>query len=70
MRYLRSVAAIAGPMRDLGPYAMIALIVPGGSLIALGMWGFRHRAWVARHLDRVLVIVAALATALVLPQGG
>jgi hypothetical protein len=69
MKTLRSVAALAGPMREAGPYAAIALIVPGGSLIALGMWAFRHRAWAARHLGRVAVIVAAMAAALAFPHG-
>jgi hypothetical protein len=57
-------------MRELGPYAAVALIVPGGSLIALGMWVFRHRAVAAQHLGRVLVVVAAMAVALVYPRAG
>ena len=70
MTGLRSIAAITGSIRELGPYAVIGLFVPGGSLILLGMWAFQHRAWMAKHLDRVLVIVAAMTAALVLPQGG
>lgn len=70
MRSLRSMAALTGPMRELGPYAVIGLLVPGGSLIALGMWAFRNRAWAARHLGRVLVIVVAMAAALAFPRGG
>ena len=60
---------IAGWLRDLGPYAAIGLIVPGGSLIALGMWAYRHRARAVRHLSRALVIGLALAAALVFPRG-
>jgi hypothetical protein len=63
------LAAISGSMRELGPYAAIGLIVPGGSLIALGMWAFRHRSWIAKHLSRVLVLVAAMAAALSIPHG-
>jgi hypothetical protein len=69
MKNLRSVAALTGWMRELGPYAAIALIVPGGSLIALGMWAFRHRAVVAQHLGRAAVIVTVMAAALVYPHG-
>jgi len=29
--------------RDLGPYLLVELLLPGGSLIALGMWLFRRR---------------------------
>lgn len=68
MKSLWSVAALTGRMREFGPYAAIALFVPGGSLIALGMWAFRHRAWAAQHLGRVVVIVAAIAAALVYPR--
>lgn len=48
--YLLSLSRFAGlsrlaaPVRELGPYALIALIIPGGSLIALGAWALRHRA--------------------------
>jgi hypothetical protein len=38
------------PIRELGRYAVIALIVPGGCLIALAIWAFRHRAWLARRV--------------------
>ena len=63
------MAAIAGPMRELGPYAIIGLVVPGGSLIVLGMWAYRHRDWAAKHLGRLLIIVAAMTSALVFPHG-
>jgi hypothetical protein len=39
-------------MRDLGPYAVVALIVPGGCLIALVFWAFRHRAWLTARIRR------------------
>lgn len=68
MNTSRSVAALTGRMRELGPYVAIALIVPGGTLIALGMWAVRHRARAARHLGRVLVVVAAFAAALAFPR--
>lgn len=58
--------SVAG-LRDLGPYTAIALVLPGGSLIALALWTFRHRPLVAAHLGRSLVMVAAFALALILP---
>jgi hypothetical protein len=36
VRYARS-------LRQFGIYAAIALVVPGGSLIALSAWALRHR---------------------------
>jgi hypothetical protein len=37
------LSRLALPGRELGLYAVIALIIPGGSLIALGAWALRHR---------------------------
>jgi hypothetical protein len=31
-------------LRALGPYLAVELILPGGSLIALALWLYRHRA--------------------------
>ena len=43
---------LARVLRVLGPYGVIELVVPGGSLVVLSLWAFRHRsslaAWV-RH---------------------
>jgi hypothetical protein len=41
--HLKSLARLGDSIRELGVYAAIALIVPGGSLIALCVWAFRHR---------------------------
>jgi hypothetical protein len=38
---------ITGVLRTLGPYAVIELLVPGGTLIALALWAFRNRASLA-----------------------
>jgi hypothetical protein len=54
-------------MRELGPYTAIALVVPGGSLIALAAWSVRHRTLVTARLGRLLVVVAAFGVALVIP---
>ena len=38
-------ARAVGPhLRTLGPYMAIELVLPGGSLIALGLWLYNHRS--------------------------
>ena len=58
---------LAHTLRELGPYTAIALILPGGSLIALAAWSFRHRPRGAAPLARLFVVVAAFGAALILP---
>jgi hypothetical protein len=36
-------AAVVARLRDLAPYAVIALVVPGGSLMAAALWRYRRR---------------------------
>jgi hypothetical protein len=33
--------------KALGPYVLVELILPGGSLIALGLWLYHHRGALA-----------------------
>ena len=40
---------LATALRALGPYAAIELLLPGGSLVALSVWGFRNRSMLAAH---------------------
>ena len=54
-------------VRELGPYTALALILPGGSLIALAAWAFRRRTPVIASVGRLLIIVTAFAVALILP---
>jgi hypothetical protein len=43
-RKLRAyAAAFAARLKRLAPYAAIALVVPGGSLIAAALWSYRRR---------------------------
>lgn len=52
-RLVRRILAVAGVpssrgavlalLRELGPYAAIELILPGGSLLALLLWFYRRR---------------------------
>jgi len=36
-------AAIVAKLRDLAPYALIELVLPGGSLMALLLWLYRRQ---------------------------
>ena len=36
-------ARLPALLRVLGPYALIELLLPGGSVIALLVWLYRHR---------------------------
>jgi hypothetical protein len=58
---------LATRLRELGPYTAIALLVPGGSLIVLAAWAFRHRPLVTAPLGRLSLVVAAFGAALILP---
>lgn len=48
------------------PYTLIALTLPGGSLIALALWILQDRALPTVPL-RTALLIAAAGTALVLP---
>ena len=45
---MRIVGWIVSQFRTLGPYLAIELILPGGSIVALLLWLYRHRI-AARH---------------------
>ena len=55
---VRAVEWILRQFRLLGPYLAIELVLPGGSIVALLLWTFRHRlaarqtATRKRHLPR------------------
>jgi hypothetical protein len=40
---MKTVAWILSQFRSLGPYLAIELILPGGSIMALLLWAYRHR---------------------------
>jgi hypothetical protein len=40
---MKAVKWIIGGVRSLGPYLAIELILPGGSIVALLLWTYRHR---------------------------
>lgn len=66
-RLLDSPAQLSGSMRRLAAYAAVALIVPGGSLIAFSVWAGRRRSWLTPRTWRALLGVAALGTGLIFP---
>jgi hypothetical protein len=45
---------LGSSLRQLGPYAAIELLLPGGSLIALSVWAVRNRSSIAAHARRAL----------------
>jgi hypothetical protein len=45
LRTAKIVVRALALLKDLGPYAAIELLLPGGSLIALGLWMYsRHKS--------------------------
>jgi len=41
---MKAVEWILRQLRSLGPYLAIELLLPGGSIVALVLWTYRHRA--------------------------
>ncbi len=52
LRPMTSLGHLCSSMRELGPYAAVALIVPGGSVIAFWLWASRHRGWLTARARR------------------
>jgi hypothetical protein len=46
------IARLPALLRGLGPYAAIELLLPGGSIIALLIWLYRHRGGVGASKSR------------------
>jgi hypothetical protein len=57
---------LSGAMRELGPYAALGLILPGGSVIAFSLWAFRSRSRFAAHVRRALAVVVVLGASVLL----
>jgi hypothetical protein len=66
-RPINSPVQLSGSMRKLGAYAAIALIVPGGSLIAFTLWACGNRGWLTTRTWRAVVAVVTLGTGLIVP---
>ncbi|HEX4153209.1 MAG TPA: hypothetical protein VHY75_13460 [Steroidobacteraceae bacterium] len=43
LSWLRWVVRAIGWCREFAPYALIELVLPGGSLLALALWLYRRR---------------------------
>jgi hypothetical protein len=52
-------------LRELGPYAALGLVLPGGSVILASLWAFQHRRWFLDHAHRTLIIVLAVGAGVV-----
>ena len=55
-------------VRELRSYAAIVLMLPGGTLIALCLWMWRHRTWLAARARRGPAALLAFAVGLVFPR--
>jgi hypothetical protein len=66
-RLANSPALLSGSMRKLGAYAAVALLVPGGSIIAFMMWASQHRGWFTPRACRAVFTLLALGTGLIVP---
>lgn len=60
-------SGLVNSIRELGPYAAIALTVPGGTLVALVLLSLRHRSALTTPLFRGLTLVALMGVLIVLP---
>ena len=68
LQRMKSLTLASGSMRKLGAYMAVALIVPGGSVIAFFMWALRDRGCPTGSSWRTVVRIAALGTSLILPS--
>jgi hypothetical protein len=55
------VAGIGRSLRSLGPYLAIEVLLPGGSIIALALWGYRRRRAALRDADATSGVAVAAA---------
>jgi hypothetical protein len=67
LRNIKSLVLPSSSVHKLGTYLAVALIVPGGSVIAFFMWALRDRGWLTGHSWRTLVGMAALGIGLLFP---
>jgi hypothetical protein len=44
-----SIGRLGRSAREIGPYAALAILLPGGTLIAGLLWMARHRSSLAAH---------------------
>lgn len=51
---IRAVEWIVRQVRSLGPYLAIELFLPGGSIVALLLWTYRHRPVTRPTAERIV----------------
>jgi hypothetical protein len=51
------LAAVVGKLRDLAPYALIELVLPGGSLMALLLWVYRRQKKVSGFPESLNILL-------------
>lgn len=54
------ISGVTTALHELGPYAAIALLLPGGTVTVASLWILQHRRWLFAHVQRSLAIVLAL----------
>jgi hypothetical protein len=54
--------------RAVGSFAALALVLPGGSLIAFSVLAFRHRKWLVARARRTVTAVLAFAAGIISPH--
>jgi hypothetical protein len=62
------ISGLTAAWRELGPYAAIALLLPGGTLIVVSLWILQHRLWFFAHVRRSLTIALALLATVVVSR--
>lgn len=68
LQRMKPLALPSGSMQRLGAYLAVALIVPGGSVIAFFMWALRFRGGLTGPSWRTVVRIAALGMSLIVPS--
>ena len=52
-KFRTHAVTVMGKLRDLAPYAVIELVLPGGSLMALLLWIYRRQKKVSVQTSRL-----------------
>jgi hypothetical protein len=60
---MKAVEWILRQLRSLGPYLAIELFLPGGSIVALVLWTYRHRTAARTAAPRTAALSTATCTA-------
>ena len=64
---MRAIEQLLRQFRSLGPYLAIELILPGGSIVALVLWTYRHRLAARQTATRIANASYALWSSFTVP---